>query len=147
MNMQKYDQILAVLGQDDKSPAFAQLIKGLKEAPNKLLESAKSTEYLFPKAGIAFSLMQSSGHFEYAFLHLSSPLVKSGNIEAYQGKLPNDVEPEDTRDVVRSKVRADPLNCKPANTDAYRATSLVMTFIFNDEDNKHCLVGLQTTFR
>ncbi len=112
-----FKRIAELIGEEVDAPACRQFVKDLGEEPMNA-----RTLFFFPESG--FSLICVQRIFVRAFLNVCTP-KDPGFINAYKGNLPGDVRPQDSREVIRGKLRNQLVNSDETE-DQYDFPPLVL---------------------
>lgn len=148
-----YEHIVQVLGTNESDEFFDNLIGLVGETPQVDLDSTTWKEYFFNIAGFALSFWKTRNCFSEAYLHLDTPLVRSGTISRYTGTLPCGILTHDTPSIVESKLGHSPraTELREARTEdsvkkfwaIYDVDGLTVSFAFTGDESILTLVRLQ----
>jgi hypothetical protein len=143
-----YERVLELLGKCDDDPLFGQFVEDLGELPYILLKTKHATEYMFDKSGLHLSFRegpQSSPSSSVRGFGQAIFSVRKG----YNGNLPSDIEPDDSRDAVERKLDMKPsktmLGYTPGDRDLWEEYDLKpfkLLFIFHASDQMLALFSV-----
>lgn len=142
-----------MLGTNESDEFFENLVRLVEEAPQIDLDSTTWKEYFFNIAGFALSFWKTQNYFSEAYLHLDTPLVRSGTISRYTGNLPCGIMSHDIPAIVEAKLGQLPraTELREARVEdsvkkfwaIYDLDGLTVSFAFTGDESVLTLVRLQ----
>jgi len=136
-----YELVYDLMGKDESNKQFQLLSSIVEETPNIYLDHKHSREYFYSKSGIALSFMKAMNCFAFAFFHIATNMVKSGNVTMYRGNLPNEITVTDGPVEIEEKMSQKPISSelgaahpgdKPTLWIKYRSGEVIVGFAFTD---------------
>ncbi len=151
-----YERLMELLGEPDDSNLFREWLKDVNEEPE--IQTAGPTDeelllYFFRLQGIRLKALADKcppRRFFQIALYINSSDVEGGYCSAYSGELPCNVEPGDSKDVVKRKfddAGHKPMDTRYLDTDAYTTLRyglwpLQISFSFKNTNGQMNIVHL-----